>query len=265
MTKIKIQYKKPLNGFLQKIVLTTLLTATSLLAITNMEVAQKADKITDGFESSIAKTEMVLVNASGQKSVRELEMKTLEGENGDKTISTFLTPADVKGTKTLTHEHVDRDDDQWLYLPALKRVKRIASSNKSGSFMGSEFSYEDIGNQNYKKFTYDDGLEEVDLNGVKCYKGMRVPKEENSGYTKEISWVSKDKFLLLRVDYYDRKKELLKTAIFSDYKLIDGVWRVGKIEMKNYQNDKSTVLIWKEDKVHAGLTDREFTKRILKR
>jgi len=247
-----------------KILLTTLMTATSLMALTNMEIAQKADNVTDGFESSIAKTEMVLINASGQKSVRKLEMKTLEGENGDKSISTFLTPADVKGTKTLTHEHVERDDDQWLYLPALKRVKRIASSNKSGSFMGSEFSYEDIGNQNYNKFTYGDKVEEVSLNGEACYKGVRIPKDKNSGYTKQLSWVTKDKFLLKQVEYYDRKSELLKTATFSDYRQIDGVWRVGKIEMKNHQNDKSTVLTWKEDKIKVGLTAKEFNKRVLK-
>ena len=249
---------------MKRIILTTLLTVTSLMALTNMEIAQKSDNVTDGFESSIAQTEMILINASGQKSTREIEMKTLEGENGDKTISTFLTPADVKGTKTLTHEHVDRDDDQWLYLPALKRVKRIASSNKSGSFMGSEFSYEDIGNQNYNKFTYDNKVEEVELNGVKCYKGTRIPKDENSGYTKEVSWVAMDSFLLQQVEYYDRKSELLKTAVFSDYKEIDGVWRVGKIEMKNHQNDKSTVLIWKDEKIKAGLTDKEFNKRVLK-
>jgi hypothetical protein len=249
---------------MKKILITTLLTATTLMAITNIEIAQKSDKITDGFESSISQTEMILINASGQKSVRELEMKTLEGEDGDKTISTFLTPADVKGTKTLGHEHLDRDDDQWLYLPALKRVKRIASRNKSGSFMGSEFSYEDIGNQNYKKYTYGDKIEEVELNGIKCYKGSRIPKDKNSGYTKQVSWVAKDTFLLQQIEYYDRKSELLKTAIFSDYKEIDGVWRVGKIEMKNHQNDKSTVLIWKEDKVKAGLTAKEFNKRVLK-
>jgi hypothetical protein len=247
-----------------KILLTTLLTATSLMALTNMEIAQKSDIVTDGFGSSIAQTEMILINASGQQSVRQLEMKTLEGENGDKTISTFLTPADVKGTKTLTHEHVDRDDDQWLYLPALKRVKRIASSNKSGSFMGSEFSYEDIGNQNYNKFTYNEKVEEVELNGMKCYKGSRIPKDESSGYTKQISWVAMDSFLLQQVEYYDRKSELLKTAVFSDYKQIDGVWRVRSIEMKNHQNDKATTLTWKEDKVKVGLTIKEFNKRVLK-
>jgi len=249
---------------MKKIVLTTLITATSLMALTNMEIAKKSDNVTDGFESSIAQTEMVLINASGQQSVRQLEMKTLEGENGDKTISTFLTPADVKGTKTLTHEHVNRDDDQWLYLPALKRIKRIASSNKSGSFMGSEFSYEDIGNQNYNKFTYDAKVEEVELNGLKCYKGSRIPKDENSGYTKQVSWVSMDNFLLQQVEYYDRKSELLKTAVFSEYKQIEGVWRVGKIEMQNHQNDKSTILTWNEEKIKVGLTAKEFNKRVLK-
>ncbi|NEW60908.1 outer membrane lipoprotein-sorting protein [Sulfurovum sp. bin170] len=243
---------------MKKTVLTTILTVTSLLAIENLELAKKADIVTDGFESSIAQTEMTLINASGQKSVRELEMKTLEGESADKTISTFLSPADVKGTKTLTHGHIDRDDDQWLYLPALKRVKRIASRNKSGSFMGSEFSYEDIGNQNYQKFTYEGEAEEVELDGVKCYKGARVPKDENSGYTKQITWIDKESLLIQQIEYYDRKKELLKTATFSEYKQIDGVWRMGKIRMKNHQNDKSTILIWKEDKIKAGLTAKEF-------
>jgi len=250
---------------MRKVILTTLLTATSLMAINNLELAKKSDKVSDGFKSSIAQTEMTLINANGETSVRKLEMKTLEGNEADKTISTFLSPADVKGTKTLTHEHVDRDDDQWLYLPALKRVKRIASRNKSGSFMGSEFSYEDIGNQNYKKFSYGEGeAKEVELNGVKCYKGTRVPKDKNSGYTKEITWIDRENLLIQQVEYYDRKKELLKTATFSDYKKINGIWRVGKIEMKNHQNDKSTILIWKEDKIKAGLTAKEFNKRVLK-
>ena len=89
-------------------------------------------------------------------------------------------------------------------------------------------------------------------------------KDKSSGYTKQISWIAMDSFLLKQVEYYDRKSELLKTATFSEYKEVDGVWRVGKIEMKNHQNDKSTVLIWKEDKIHAGLTEKEFNKRVLK-
>ncbi len=249
---------------MKKTLIVTLLTATSLLAIDSLEVAKKADAMTKGFESSTAQMEMILINANGEQSVRDLNMKTLEGENGDKSISTFLSPADVKGTKTLTHEHLDRDDDQWLYLPALKRVKRIASSNKSGSFMGSEFSYEDIGNQDYQKFSYSGEAQEVMLDGVACYKSDRVPNESNSGYTKETIWVDRTNFLVQQIEYYDRKHELLKTAKFSDHKQIQGVWRVGRIEMKNHQNDKSTILTWKEDKIKVGLTPREFNKRVLK-
>ncbi len=250
---------------MKKIVIASMIIASSLMALTNLEIAQKADKATDGFVSSISKTQMILINASGQKSVRDLLMKTLEGENGDKTISTFLSPADVKGTKVLGFEHIDRDDDQWLYLPALKRVKRIASKNRSGSFMGSEFSYEDIGNQNYKKYTFEGEPEKVMLDGLETYKGIRVPKDKNSGYTKQITWVDTKDFLIRKIEYYDRKKELLKTATFSDYKKIDGIWRVGKIEMKNHQNDKSTILIWKEDMINAGLSDKDFNKRELKK
>jgi hypothetical protein len=250
---------------MKKIIVTSLVIASSLMALTNLEIAQKADKVTDGFESSISKTEMTLINATGQKSVRDLIMKTLEGENGDKTISTFLSPADVKGTKVLGWEHVDRDDDQWLYLPALKRVKRIASRNKSGSFMGSEFSYEDIGNQNPQKYTFEGEPETVMFDGVECYKGARVPKDKNSGYTKQVTWVDTKDFLIQKVEYYDRKKELLKTALFSEYKKIDGIWRVGKIVMKNHQNDKKTVLVWKEDKIKVGLKSKDFDKRELKK
>ncbi len=250
---------------MNKIIIATLLAVSSLLALTNQEIAEKADKVTDGFESSIAKTQMILINASGQKSIRDMVMKTLEGEKGDKTISIFLSPADVKGTKVLGWEHADRDDDQWLYLPALKRVKRIASRNKSGSFMGSEFSYEDIGNQNPSKYTFEGEPEVVMLDGLECYKGTRIPKDKHSGYTKQVTWVDTKDFLIRKVDYYDRKKSLLKTATFSDYKKIDGVWRVGKIEMKNHQNDKKTILIWKEDKIKAGLSAKDFDKRELKR
>ena len=250
---------------MKKIILTAFILSSSLFAISNLEVAKKADKIIEGFQSSIAQTKMILINATGQKSIRDLYMLTLEGEKGDKTLSTFLNPADIKGTKTLTHQHLNKDDDQWLYLPALKRIKRIASRNKSGSFMGSEFSYEDIGNQNYQKFIFSNDAKEVILDGQECYESTRIPKNKNSGYTKQITWIDKKEFLIRKIDYYDRKKELLKTATFSKYKKINTIWRVGQIEMKNFQNDKSTILMWEKEKLHAGLKDKDFNKRVLKK
>ena len=242
-----------------------LMVTISLYAITNEEVAIKADKVTDGFISSKAKMTMTLINARGQKIVRQIDSKTLEGKNGDKSLMTFLTPADVKGTKMLTHEHINKDDDQWMYLPALKRVKRIASRNKSGSFMGSEFSYEDTANSSWKKYTYKDDLEEVVFNGIKCYKGTRVPKDKNSGYTKQVTWIDIKNLLIQKVEYFDRKKEHLKTAIFTEYKKIGGIWRMSKIKMTNHQNAKSTILSWSDDKIKVGLKDKDFSKRKLKR
>ena len=242
-----------------------LLVGVSLFALTNEEVAKKSDEVTSGFKSSSSTLTMTLINANGQETKRVMKGKTLEKSGGDKSLIEFVSPADVKGTKLLTYEHIGGDDEQWLYLPALKRVKRIASSNKSGSFMGSEFSYEDISNPNYKKFTYPGTLQEVSLDGVTCYKGVRLPKYANSGYTKEITWIQKSNFLVKRVDYYDRKSELLKTAIFSDYKKLKGVYRVGKIVMTNHQTGKKTILEWTDDRVDVGLSDKDFTKRVLKR
>ena len=250
---------------MKKIVILSMTSCMALFALSGYEIAKKADEATSGFESSISTMQMIMINSAGQKSVRDMKGKTLEKKGGDKSLMEFLSPADVKGTKLLTYQHIDKDDDQWLYLPALKRVKRISSRNKSGSFMGSEFSYEDISAQEVDKYTYQKEIKEVSCGDKTCYKGERTPKDKLSGYTKQVTWIDKENFLVYKVDYYDRKNSLLKTAVFSDYKKIDGVWRVGKIDMKNHQNDKETVLIWVKDKIKAGLSDKEFNKRVLKR
>jgi len=238
--------------------------------LTGDEVAMKVEKARRGFLDSQSKLVMTLINSSGAKSLREMSNKILEKPKGsdtlgDKSIILFLSPPDVKGTGLLTYERLDREDDQWLYLPALRRVKRIASKNKSGSFMGSEFAYEDISAQSVEKYTYSDTVREELINGTECYAYERYPKSKYSGYTKQIVWADKKEFIIKKIDYYDRKRELLKTAIFSDYETIKGLWRVGKIHMRNHQNKKETILDWKEDKIQTGLKERDFTKRMLSR
>ena len=237
----------------------------SLLAMSNHDVAQKNDDVTSGFKDSKSDMVMTLVNANGQKRKRKMKMIVLEQKGGDKSLMTFVSPPDVKGTKFLNYEHVKKDDDQWLYLPALKRVKRIASKNKSGSFMGSEFSYEDLSSVDVDKYTYEGEAKIVKIDGKEMYMGPRKPVTENSGYTKHISWIDTKTFLIHKVEYYDRKHELLKTAYFSDYKKLSGVWRIGKMRMVNHQNDKSTTLIWKNESVKNGLKAKNFHKRILKK
>lgn len=242
-----------------------LVSGVTLFALSNQEVAQKSDTAMSGFEDALATMEMTLINAGGQKRSRTMKMKVLEGESGDKSLMEFLSPADVKGTKFLSYEHIDKDDDQWLYLPALKRVKRIASKNKSGSFMGSEFSYEDLSAFNMAKYRYEGDAQEVTFEGRKMYRSERVPVSKYSGYTKQVSWADAQEYLVWKVEYYDRKREHLKTALFSDYRQVDGVWRIGKIRMKNHQNSKESILVWKEETIKNGLKDRDFHKRVLKK
>ena len=234
----------------------------TLFGMTNQEVAQKSEDVMSGFVSSTATMSMTLVNATGQEKKRKMKMKVLEGKSEDKSLMEFLTPSDVKGTKFLSYEHVNKDDDQWLYLPALKRVKRIASRNKSGAFMGSEFSYEDLSAFNVKKYKYEAG-DALAKNGV--YVLTSRPVSKYSGYTKLISTIDAKTFLIKKVAYYDRKKELIKVAKFGKYRDFGGVYRIGSIEMKNVQNDKTTRLEWSDQKIKVGLRAKDFHKRYLKK
>lgn len=247
------------------IVMLLLFVAVNSWAISDFELAKKSDAVMSGFEDAESDMQMTLINASGQERVRTMRMKVLELDGGDKSLMEFLSPSDVKGTKFLSYEHADKDDDQWLYLPALKRVKRIASRKKSGSFMGSEFSYEDLTAFNIDKYDYSGDAKETSLDGKHVYESVRIPNTKDSGYTKQIAYIDMKTFLALKVDYYDRKKELLKTATFSDYKQIDGVWRIGKIVMVNHQNDKKTILVWEDETIRNGLSEMDFHKRVLKR
>ena len=236
-----------------------------LFSMTNLEVAKKSEKATSGFEDSSSNMTMTLINANQQKRQRKMKMITLESHSGDKSLMTFISPADVKGTKFLNYEHTQKDDDQWLYLPALKRVKRIASKNKSGSFMGSEFSYEDLSSFSVQKYLFKGQAKVVKLNGKKTYMGERSPISKNSGYKKQISWTDAKTFLIQKVEFYDRKHELLKTVVMQEYKKISNVWRIGKMTMTNHQNDKSTMLQWKNETIKNGLNVKDFHKRVLKR
>ncbi len=248
-----------------KSIMIILVTSLYAFALSNLDLARQSDAVLSGYEDASAKMRMTLINANGQERERLMKMIVLEQTEGDKSLMEFLSPADVKGTKFLNYEHVRKDDDQWLYLPALKRVKRIASKNKSGSFMGSEFAYEDLSSFNVDKYVYEGDAQEVEIDGKKMYLGESKPFSKNSGYTKQIFWVDANTFLLHKMEYYDRKQELLKTAYYSDYKKISGIWRIGKIEMINHQNDKKTILIWEDETIKNGLKDKDFHKRVLKK
>ena len=198
--------------------LTPLLSHAETAEDKGLAIAVEADKRDTGFKDFTANMVMELRNKQGDVSTRTIRLKTLEViGDGDKSMSIFDKPADVKGTAFLTFSHAVKPDEQWLYLPALKRVKRINSKNKSGPFMGSEFAYEDLASQEIEKYTYK-YIRDEKLNGVDCFVIERYPAYEHSGYTKQLAWVNKEKYIAEKIEFYDRKNDLLKTLINSDYK-----------------------------------------------
>ena len=231
-----------------------------------LAIAVESEKRDTGFGDFTAELTMILKNRHGETSERYIRSRTLEViGDGDKTLSIFDKPRDVKGTAFLSFSHKEGADDQWLYLPALKRVKKISSNNKSGPFMGSEFAFEDLSSQEVEKYTYRYVGDDI-LDGISCFMLERDPVDPKSGYTVQIVWIDKEEYIPRKIDFYDRKSSLLKTLTFSNYKqYLDKYWRASEMNMINHQTGKSTRLEWREFKFATGLTARDFDKNSLKR
>jgi len=231
-----------------------------------LEIAKQADLKDTGYNDSTARLVMELKNKQGNTSIRHLRVKNLEVEgDGDKGMSIFDQPADIKGTAFLTYSHSLKADEQWLYLPSLKRIKRISSKNKSGPFMGSEFAYEDISSQEVDKYTYK-YIKDETINGIDCFIIERYPAYEHSGYKRQIVWINKQEYRPEKIDFYDRKNALLKTLVYSDYKQYLGqYWRADKMHINNHQTGKSTLLSWFDYEFRTGLSDQDFSRNSLKR
>ena len=229
-----------------------------------LAIAQEADRRNEGYGDTRATLLMVLRNRQGEESKREIRSRTLEVKaDGDKSLIVFDQPRDVAGTALLTWSHKTADDDRWLYLPALKRVKRIASSNKSGPFMGSEFAYEDLGSQEVEKYTYK-WLRDEPVDGQPGFVFERYPVDRDSGYTRQVIWMDQAEYRPMKIEFYDRKQSLLKTLTFADYQQYLGkYWRPGKLDMVNHQTGKSTTLRFKDFKFRNGFKDRDFDQASL--
>ena len=229
------------------------------------EIAKASDISDSGFGDSIASAKMILTNKASQSTTREMEFRTLERTSdkvGDKSLSIFSTPADIRGTAVLSHAKIKGNDKQWIYLPAAKRVKRISSSNKSGPFVGSEFSYEDITAQELGKFTYK-WIKTDACGSAKCEVIERVPTYKNSGYSRQLVWVNTKTKQSERIHFFDRAGNHVKTLTWAGYKKYNGFWRWKKMSMINHRNGKSTELIFSGWKFGTGLRDRDFKSSAL--
>lgn len=227
-----------------------------------LQIAKDADAYDSGYVDFTAEMEMILRNRKGEESIRQIRSRTLEMQNdGDKTMSIFDEPADVRGTAMLTFSHGLEPDDQWLFLPALKRVKRISSRNKSGPFMGSEFAFEDLGSQEIEKYTYKFLREDSCGEDWPCNVVERTPAYKHSGYTRQVVWAHKEDFRVAKTEYYDRKGSLLKTFTATGYQqYLDHYWRPAEMNMQNHQTGKSTTLRWKDYEFKTGLSSKDFHK-----
>ena len=252
------------------IIASFLLLSSSALAQTaqerGLEIAQARKNIDQGWQSSESNSLMILRNKQGKESRRNMRNKSLEiMDDCDKALTIFDTPRDIKGTAFLSFSHSNKNDDQWLYLPALKRVKRISSRNKSGPFMGSEFSYEDLSSFEIDKFTFT-YLKNEACGDQECYILQSVPTDKYSGYSKIMTWLDTSHYRVHKVEFYDRKKSHLKTLTASGFKLYnDKYWRSNQALMVNHLTGKSTEIIVSDLKFNTGLTSKDFNKNTLKR
>lgn len=231
-----------------------------------LEIAQKAKNADAGFENYEVETKMVLTNKNGQTTTNLLTNKTLEMKgDGERSLISFNSPKDVKGTKTLTFTHRDKEDDQWIFLPSVARVKRLASANKSGPFMGSEFAFEDLTSFEVEKFTYKYVKDEV-VSGEKLVVIEQYPKDPKSGYAKKIVYYNLDKnYRVEKIEYFDRKAASLKTLQFENYKLyLNKYWKADLLVMTNHQNGKKTELYFTNYRFKTALKPSDLTEENLK-
>lgn len=208
---------------------------------------------------------MTLTNKDGNKRVRELKQFIKDFGDVEKKIMYFIKPADVKNTSFMNWSYTDeKADDQWIYLPALKKVKRISSDSKSDYFMGSDFTYDDLGDRKPGDDVHK-LLKEEKLNGEDCYVVESIPKEKDYIYSKTITWIVKDKWVGLQKKFYDEDGDFLKTLTINKYEEIDGIITILSTSMENDQNKHGTIMEFSDVKINKGVQDDLFTERMMKR
>lgn len=229
-------------------------------------IAKQADSRDQGYRDYTATGNMILKSASGRQSKRDFDFRLLNTGGGSKSLLTFNWPGDIRDTSLLTHTFSRRDDSQWVFLPAANRVKRISSSGRSGSFVGSEFSYEDMVNQEVAKFDHVWTADRSCPNySGTCHVLERTPKFR-SGYAKQIVWIDTRLFKIRQIDYYNKRGDRVKTLSISGYRTYSGRYREpGRLVMTNHLNKRSTQLNWANYRFDTGLNAAGFTTREMQR
>ena len=229
------------------------------------DIMLKIDDRPDGNDRTMTMT-MRLVNKRGKERLRKMKLFSKDYGKDDKSLFYFDYPGDVKGTGFLSwgYDNPDRDDDRWLYLPALKRAKRISGASKNDSFMGSDMTYDDMGNRSVDEDEHR-LLGEETVEGHSCWVIESVPKDKKYQYSKVVQWYRKDALVSLKGEFYDRQGKLLKTMQRSGIEKIDGYWVTRTTVVENVQSIHRTIVEITEVKFDSGLDDGLFRVATLER
>ena len=242
------------------------------MELTGREIMERVDERDDG-DHAIQDMEMILIDKSQNRRVRKIRSFRRDHGEDTHTIMFFRSPADVKDTGFLTYDYDEsgKDDDQWLYLPALKKTKRIASGDKSGSFMGSDFTYADMSPRDLDHYDYK-LLKEGEVKGHPIWQVESVPRSEDeieeTGYTRSVLFVRQDNDVVVRAVHWVKKGKRLKYLDVKKLEQIDGVWVATEMHMTTKKAKKTlhkTVIKASNVRFHQDLDESQFTLRRLER
>ena len=233
--------------------------------LTGYEIAKRSDEIPEGTTCQETAT-MTLVNKKGKSRVRVISMSSKDYGDVKKSVLVFSQPKDVAGVAYLMFEwdDEDRDNDCWLYLPAMKKVRRISGSGREEDFMGTDFTYDDMGDRGVEKdiFTL---LGEEDVDGQPCYKVQAVAKDSAERNPRRIEWYRTSDCLLLKVELYDRQDMLERVMVSENIQTIDGYLTIGKMTIQNAQTGHKTILEMSDVAYDQSLDDSLFTVATIER
>lgn len=256
-------------------VLALLLWSAPARAESAREMLDQVKAVNDAREpkDTAQKLKMTLVDSRGGERIRDIEIYAKDyGHRTGKAITFFLSPPEVKGVGFLAWSYPDKDDDQWLYLPELKRVRQITANTRKQSFQGSDFSYQDLELfDDIRDWTEADAtsklVKESDaVEGVACAVIELAPQGKDLDYVRLVVWLDRKDSVVRKVEFYDKKDgALLKTLALSDFKTIDGVPTPHRMEMASVKKGTKTLMELSEVRYNRGLSDEIFTQRYLER
>jgi outer membrane lipoprotein-sorting protein len=243
------------------------------VAMTASEIMAKVDARDTG-KSSVSNTIMILIDKKDRKRVREIQLFSKEYSDVDKSVSFFKAPADVRGTSYMSFnwENSNKEDDSWLYLPALQKVNRIASSDRSGSFMGSDFTYTDIDGFEFSDYTYEMKKESDIVDGKDCWVIELNPRSKEvinkTGYLKSVQWIRKDIYFAVKGRILVKKGKKVKLFLAKDLNKINGIWTAKTLQMITTKNKKiqhKSIFQLKDIKYNVPVEDSLFATEAMRR